>query len=183
MIMLKSQRKGMDKIVTCTVCNKFLIEPVLLPCKNSICKIHVCEATKDDEDSKVYKCQVCKEDHEIPKNGFFLNQNVVEMMALNLHLNDKTRKAQAIISDFDNVLIELRMLCNDPENFIYEYIHATINKIDLERERLMGLVSDISEEMLNKLKSFEVECKSKLKSSKSISSNLTFIYLFKFNIN
>ena len=79
---------------------------------------------------------------------------------------------------------ELRLLCNDPYNFIYEYIDATINKIDLKRERIMGQVSDVSEEMLEKLKSLEVECKSKFKSSKdSISSNLTFIYLFIFKIN
>ena len=94
---------------------------------------------------------------------------------------EKTRKAQEIISDFDKVLVDLRMLCNDPENFIYEYIHATINKIDLERERLIGQVGDVSEEMLGKLKLLEVECKSKLKSSKdSIHSNLINFYLFDF---
>ena len=70
------------------------------------------------------------------------------------------------------------MLCDDPENFIYEYIHATIYKIDLEREHLLVQVGDVSEEILENLKSLEVECKSKLKSSKdSISNNLTIIYL------
>ncbi len=179
--MLNSKQKSLDEIVTCQKCNKFLIDPIILPCENTICKIHFCEATKDDEASNIYKCQVCPKDHQIPDDGFIVNRIAVEMMALNLHLNEKTRKAQEIINNFDKVLVELRMLCNDPENFIYEYIHATINKIDLERERLIGQVSDVSDEMLEKLKSLEVECKSKLKSSKnSISSNLNFIYLFKF---
>jgi hypothetical protein len=166
----------MDKIVTCGVCNKFLLEQVLLPCKTSICKMHIYEKSKNDAQLKAYKCQVCHKDHKIPEDGFCLNQNVVDMMALNLHLNEKTKKAQEIITDVDKVLVELRMLCNDPENFIYEYIHATINKIDLERERIMGQVNDVSDEMLEKLKSLEVECKSRLKSSNgSISSNLTFV--------
>ena len=134
--------------------------------------------SKDNEEMKVYKCQICNDNHDIPKKGFSLNEIAIQTMALNLHLSEKTRKAQEIISDFDKVLVDLRMLCNDPENFIYEYIHATIYKIDLEREHLLVQVGDVSEEILEKLKSLEVECKSKLKSSKdSISNNLTIIYL------
>ena len=87
--MFKSQNKSLDKIVTCAVCNQFLLEPVVLPCKSSICKMHVYEKTKADETLTVYKCQVCLKDHKIPEDGFLSNETIVEMMALNLHLNEK----------------------------------------------------------------------------------------------
>ena len=168
--MFQSQTKDLEKIFTCGICKKFLLKPVVLPCNDSICSMHVYEAAKDDEELTIYKCQVCRKDHKIPEDGFSLNGAIVEIMRFNFHVDEKTRKAQEIINNFDKVLAELRMLCKDPENFIYEYIHATINKIDLKRDQIFEQIGDISEEMLTKLKSFKEESKSNLKNSIDSSS-------------
>jgi hypothetical protein len=173
--MFKVKQESVKEMVTCKKCKLFFQEPVMLPCENNICQRHVLEATKNEEKPRVYKCEICFKDHKITEDGFILNRVIVNMMDLSLHLNEKTKKAKEIINDFDTVVQELKTLSSDPENFVYEYVHATVNKIDLERERLMLQIGEISEDMLGKLKSLEVECKSQLKSSNDYNNHSTTV--------
>jgi hypothetical protein len=177
--MLNTKSKSLTEIVTCLKCKMFLLQPVFLPCQNNICRSHVDEASKMNQDLEVYKCEICHNDHEIPPTGFLLNKSLVETMDLNLHLNEKTTRAKEIITDFDILVRESRAICNDPDNFIYEYVHEAINKLDIEREELILQINDISDEMLTKLKSLEIECKSKLKSSIYLNFFLIFLNLKK----
>jgi hypothetical protein len=164
--------KSLNEIATCQKCKKFLIEPILLPCGKNICNKHVREATsKDEELLSVYKCEICHDNHKLPDKGFTVNESMVETMALNLHLGEKTRQAQSIINELDAIVNELKLICIDPDKFIYEYVNETISKIDRERNRLMLQIENVSGEMVTRIKSFENECKSKLKSSENIASN------------
>ena len=52
-------------------CNLIYENPVTLPCGKSICKQHLEQYENDEK----YKCCFCKEQHEIPKNGFVVNNS------------------------------------------------------------------------------------------------------------
>ena len=128
----------MDEILTCKKCNKFYLEPVLLPCSKQTCRSHVEDYSYsiDKEYVRIFKCEFCDGEHEIPENGFPVIQSLVEILNLNLHLNDKGKEAHDLIGKFDTIVSDLNFTNKDPENFIYDYISNTRNQIHLERERL-----------------------------------------------
>jgi hypothetical protein len=154
----------LSEILTCKKCKKFFLEPVLLPCKKNICKTHIYQ---ESNETNVYKCFFCKDDHQVPENGFIPNETANDIIKLNLHLNEKTKEANELVDEFDVILSDLLSLGKDPENFIYEYISLTRNKVDLERERFILRINEISDKLLNQLKELENECNLNLKDHKN----------------
>ncbi len=58
-----------NNLLNCKKCNGRLDEPKLLPCGNSICSY--CAASIK-LNGKQYDCLVCKNKHEMPKNGLHI---------------------------------------------------------------------------------------------------------------
>ncbi len=61
-----------DKAV-CFLCNQLLVDTVIIPCGNSICKKHIplelfLESSNSPE--RTFKCGVCLVDHFVPNEGF-----------------------------------------------------------------------------------------------------------------
>ncbi len=83
----------------CDQCNQLLVDPIALPCGNSVCKKHVDEerAPKrikleeaSPKESNFFLCELCKENHFIPDNGFAINkriQNALDIKLNSLKLN------------------------------------------------------------------------------------------------
>ena len=56
-------------------CNQLLVDPVTLPCGNSICKIHLDKLYSRKHKSqgeKIFECELCYEEHSIPKKATYL---------------------------------------------------------------------------------------------------------------
>lgn len=188
------------KLFTCSLCEKFFENPVVLPCGASICKQHVSQNkiskndsedtidSVDDDDDETersssidfeYECGLCHSNHSVPEDGFPSNIYITAFFQLNLHLNKKAIEELELIKQLDLSINELRVLNNDPDNFVFDYVSTIINKIDSERERLIAKLHEVSSVMINKLNSFREECKANFKNfeglineNKSIITNL-----------
>ena len=59
-----------NQILTCSVCKKYFLDPVALPCGSNICKEHV--ILKEMQKNKIYSfhCSLCEQDHETLRDGF-----------------------------------------------------------------------------------------------------------------
>jgi hypothetical protein len=145
----------MDSMSICKIknCKKFFLEPVVLPCKNNICKSHIVK-----NESNKFDCEFCNSEHDIPDGGFTLNSELNNMIQLSLHLNDKEKDLQDLIKLFETSMIELNVINKYPENYIVSCVANVRNKIEIEKERLITKIESISNTMLSKLKSFEEEC-------------------------
>ncbi len=176
-------------------CNKLYINPVKLPCKRNVCKTHVDDYVKLTN-SNSFRCHYCKSDHEIPKNGFPTNDELIKL--LNWHLkkeNDQNKQmycckhnnstndsslssmASSLSSSTSSSLsaspvAQLKDSSGeagnnsetiDPDDYIYEYITNVRGKIDVGRERMIAKIQAISDEMVKKMKTLEMECKSNMK--------------------
>jgi hypothetical protein len=161
-------------------CNKLFINPILLPCKKNICKTHVDDLLKQQKNCTEFKCQFCKCDHEIPINGFTINEQLLRL--LNWHLkrenesnklkcnkfdsNESSTSTSSLSSSRDFESINENNIQNNSNNqdeYIYEYITNVRDKIDIERELLISKIDFISADMIDKLKLYELECKSNIK--------------------
>ena len=102
--------------------------------------------------------------HHIPENGFKINSELMDLINLNMHVDEKTKKAHKIIEELEKVQKKLEFV-KDPENFIHEYVSETKNKIDLKKEQFKLNIDNIHEDLINKVNNFEKECKDNLKKS------------------
>ena len=162
--MQQQQSYNFKELLTCKVCNKYLKDPVALPCEEiaqSVCKEHVDQYIVE-KDANSYDCQLCNQKHVIPENGFPLNEYAIGYFQMNLHLDEKSKEASELIDKLGSSLNELAVLNNDPDNYVFNHISEIINKIDLERERLIAQIHEKSDDMINKLKAFREECKANL---------------------
>jgi hypothetical protein len=158
---MSANNKSFNEVLTCKICQKYYLNPILLPCRNNICEEHINKQTKDIN-AQSYKCELCSQDHEIPENGFIVNEPFIEMMNTNVHLDEITIAAKRLVDHLENSNKKIDLIEKDPEDFIYSYFSNEKNKVDLKRETLFAKINDISDEMINKIKQMENDCKSNL---------------------
>ena len=79
--MSKLQKISAVDIVTCNICKKYLKNPVLLPCGETICNQHVdLKKSENAENYSVYKCQICKENHYAYDEAFSSNKIAINLL-------------------------------------------------------------------------------------------------------
>ena len=152
----------MDKCVTCQYknCKKYFVKPVLLPCSKSICQEHVKEVT--DSGNKKLKCEFCKQEHQIPVDGFPTNTELEQILIMKLHLNENQKSAINSLIKFELIIKEAEKVHKDPESDIYQHFAKLKNEIDLERERLKLQIDKIALDMIDQIVQYEKECKANL---------------------
>ena len=123
----------MNEILTCRFsnCNKYFQDPVLLPCSKNICKSHIDEMIGLSSIDFRFTCEFCLEQHEVPDQGFTLNESLVEILNLGCHLENRNeRLAFDLKNRLDILISEFNLIRSSPDLFIYEYIANVRNQID-----------------------------------------------------
>jgi aspartate 1-decarboxylase len=141
-------------------CNLIYQDPITLPCGNTLCKIHL------DKQNKTFKCYFCRDEHEIPENGFAVSKTILNMIEYyydtNLLTHNKTNKLRKRIKEtfkiLDDSIKDYEKL--DPEVYIYDYFAELRNKVDLHREELFKEINERADEIIKQLKEKEEKCKS-----------------------
>jgi WD40 repeat protein len=134
-------------------CNKYLKEPITLPCGETVCREHV------NDTSATFKCPVCEQDFIIPEEGFKINKKINTFINENSHLNGQHRELKDMFDKLERIIENFQKsnLAN-PQLYIYDYFAAIRNKIDLHREKMIESIHKRSEELINKLNTIEHEC-------------------------
>ena len=65
---------------------------------NHVCKEHVDELVPKVIGQK-FQCFVCHQHHQVPFDGFILNQMASQMINMNVHLNENTKKVAELVSN------------------------------------------------------------------------------------
>jgi len=140
------QLEKISDIFNCKICKDVLVDPILLPCGETICKAHTDEISKD-------KCMFCSEIHKTPKNGFLENKIVKNQLNLKVNrisLNfSQFNDYNKIIQDLNKNLKEIESIRTDPENYISEYFGELTRQVDLRRETLIEDIHKYSERLRN----------------------------------
>ena len=131
-------------------CKMILQNPITLPCGESLCLKHL-ESFNDQ-----FKCFLCDEEHQMPKNGFKINktinlllENYFESNPLRNEIRESFNRLNQLICDYETL---------DPEGYIFDYIRELINRVDLHREELLKEINDKSDQIIKQLKDKEQIC-------------------------
>ena len=150
-------------------CQKYLENPVTLPCGFTVCKEHVKQVEKGDKDSCNdelesplfdFDCDICNIKHLLPKM-LPINQMVSELILNDVHLSQEQKELKAHITKLE-VLLSSHEKSN-PEEFIFDYFGSLRNQIDLHREKSIETIHKRSDELINQLNEIEQRCKANLK--------------------
>ncbi len=109
------QLEKINDLFNCKICEDILVNPILLPCGETVCKPHTDEISKG-------KCVFCSGTHIAPKEGFPENRIVkhqldLEINKINLNFS-QFKDYKRIIQDLNKKLKEIVAIRNDPENYI-----------------------------------------------------------------
>ena len=156
----------MDSIlnaIKCAICKEIIESPVILPCRDNICKKHILNQTND-----VILCEICGVEHKIPKNGFQTNnvlKDIIETGIANLDFGNVHKEAKKSCESFEEILDDLQVLLKDPQFLIYEKISELKNIVELKREKLKLIIDKEMKKLIDKLEEYEKECKEYLSSN------------------
>jgi len=152
------QLEKLNALFNCQICHGVLVDPILLPCGETVCKAHTEEINKG-------KCISCSGTHTVPKEGFPKNRIVKHQLDLKvneINLNfSQFKDYNKIIRDLNKNLKEIETIRKDPENYISEYFGELTRQVDLRRETLIEDIHKYSDELIQKIERLKQDCVAK----------------------
>ncbi len=144
----------------CDLCHKVLVDPISIPCGNNVCKSHLDKLLINvSKDKTFFTCELCKEEHSIPKNGFLVNkrmQSGLEIQFNTLKLTPVFDECKQEIKKANENLEKVKTLEKNSESFIYEYFADIKRQVDIRREDLKVKIDKYSDEVIQSIEDTQV---------------------------
>jgi len=154
------QLEKINALFNCKICKNVLVDPILLPCGETVCKVHQDKVSKG-------KCMSCSGTHTVPKEGFPENRivkNQLDLGANKICLNvSQFNDYNKIIQNLNNNLKEIEAIRKDPKNYVGEYFGELTRQVDLRRETLIEDIHKYSDELIQKIEKLKQDCVAKSK--------------------
>ena len=156
----------LEKIATCNLCYSIFECPVMLPCSEIICEKHIEQSKKTSENCDNINCHFCKEEHNIPKNGFPKDIRIAKLIEHKFYQMDfgkVHKKALDSCKELKDTINKMKNYTKEPQNYIEEYFNKIINEIDLFREENKLKIDQWHEKCFDEIQMYKNECLFNLK--------------------
>ena len=159
----------MKRLLECDLCNDVILDPVTLPCDNTICRSHLDKLLTDASNEKnTFLCLVCHEEHIIPKKGSIVNNRIQKLLTLDLNILKASPLFDECIKEIENAkenVLKVEELQKNGEMYNYDYFENIKRQVDIRRENLNLKIDNVSDEII---KSVELYQTSYIKLSKEV---------------
>jgi hypothetical protein len=145
----------------CCLCNQLLVDPVIIPCGNSICKKHLPDELfieNSNNYEKTFKCDICQIDHFVPREGIFINKHIQNALDIKLDTVKQNPVYEKVINGAQQKLAEIKALDKDPANFIYQHFEDIKREVDLRRENLKLRIDTYSDDIIESIEKNKSTC-------------------------
>ena len=106
--------------LTCKHCNETYTQPIILSCcGENICKQHL------DEFDETISCKFCNTEHEIPLNGFVINEKIQSKINEYFELNPLRKKIRDTFDSINESVTEYDEINADA--YVYDYFGCSPN--------------------------------------------------------
>ena len=147
-------------VFDCDLCHQILVDPISIPCGNNFCKSHLDTLLINvSKDKSFFSCEICKEEHFIPKSGFLVNkrmQSGLEIQFNTLKLTPVFDECKQEIKKANENLEKVKTLEKNSESFIYEYFADIKRQVDIRREDLKVKIDKYSDEVIQSIEDTQV---------------------------
>jgi hypothetical protein len=161
------QADKIESILICSVCDNKIVDPRILPCGKSVC--HRCVDILTDTDKKRIKCQNCAKTHEIPEEGFLINQMVQEMLkceAKEVLQSNNIEEFKTILDILDKTKQSIESTMESGDATIRDHCDKVRNDMQLAIEQAHAKLDEFHKDFMDEIDNHEKECQAKFKSIK-----------------
>ena len=149
--------------IVCRTCTRIYLDPIDLPCSNTICKSHF-------EDFNKSKCSFCLQHHKMSLEIFIKsNQSLSEILQMNLHLSEKEKQIkieiEKLLETNKSLTEELKLNEAQSDALCYDHFAKIENSIDLQREELKKKIDELSFDLIEQVKQSKSKFEDDLKSN------------------
>jgi len=135
-----------------------LVDPVTLPCGDSVCKKHLDALLESSpKDSNTFLCKLCDDEQYIPNKRFAINKRIrynLNIKLSSLKLNPVYEKCKKKINDVKIINRSFR----DSGNFLFECFEELKRCVDLRREGLKLKLDNCSDGIMQSIESAKDNC-------------------------
>ena len=140
----------------CGLCSQLPVDPITLPCGNTICQLHISDLLERRFKRKnTFICESCLDEHVVPEYGYVLNKKIksasdIKLNSFNVEIGvfDECKKT---LEEAKATLAELETISNDPDSYLYEYFEEIKRQVDLRRDYLKLKIDNISYEIIESI--------------------------------
>ncbi len=111
-----------DNAMLCQHCEGRLEEPKILPCGETICSF--CEASMQINDG-IFDCLVCKEKHEMPKNGLPICKPLLKLLSImptNVSRGESYDLLENLLNEMQKKTSFIRLGIENSSDFVKEHL-------------------------------------------------------------
>ena len=135
----------------CDFCYKLLVEPVRLPCGNTICKSHLQELSNNEN---AIECVLCYENHVLPENAL----KRLKLEIIDLNFNQVVSECKQRIEEARQKAESIESLAMDPELFINERFDLVKMHINWRRQDLKNEIDKYTDELIESVEQNRLCC-------------------------
>jgi hypothetical protein len=160
-----------NEALLCINCEGKLEEPKILPCGETICLFCVTSLKIVD---KMFDCLVCKEKHEMPKDGLLNNKFVVKILSIKPTKVSRGKDYDTFQDLLKHIGININLIkigVNNSDDFIKEHCIEMRNEVQLVTEVTIEHINDYNSEIIKEIDKYEKERLEINKSTKKIDLN------------
>jgi len=153
----------LKSLFTCQLCKCQFVNPVILPCGETIC----------EKDIDVYykkgctkNCRFCDKEHCRGKDHFIPAKQIMKLMELGTPQIDFGKTfdyGKNVLKDLDKTIREYELINNDPNNYIYNYFSDLKNQCDIKREEIKLEIDNHFDSILLEIEELSLEYQRSLK--------------------
>jgi len=145
-----------DNAMLCQHCEGRLEEPKILPCGETICSF--CEASMQINDG-IFDCLVCKEKHEMPKNGLPNNKAILKMLSIKPTKVSRGKAFDKFQESLNDIRISINLIKNGikRDDYVKEHCIELRNNVQLVTEKAIQQINDFNTEIIKKIDVYEKE--------------------------
>jgi hypothetical protein len=146
-----------NEILLCQYCQAQLEGPKLLPCGETICSYCVSSIKIN---SNVFDCLVCKQQHEMPKNGLPDNKVALKMLSVKPIKVSRGEAVDLLEKKLDDILKKQKNIKQSIENstdLVKQYFTDLRSDVQLKTEEAIQQINDISSKIIEEIDEHEKE--------------------------
>ena len=155
--------------LNCDVCKQLLVDPMMMSCGKFFCKSHLTQLINNrSRETNTFICGICQKKHDLPKNGFKVNNRLQHLVKLQLNKLEQLAMFEGCKKELENAkesVVKIELLERNAEKYIYDYFEKIKKQVDNCREDLKIKIDNYSDEII---KSVELNQKKYLKLSKEV---------------
>ena len=144
----------LKRIFDCDSCSSTLVDPITLPCGDTVCKRHL------DKFSDKFKCDLCHGIHVIPQNGFVVNKRLkagLDIEINSLKLTPAYEECKARLEKVAEKAVEIENLIRNPKD-ISDYFNELRKKVDSRKEEIRSKIEVYCLELSDIIDRTELDC-------------------------